>query len=237
MYVYVIEVADSEFDLVFFQYCFSFGIFAFYHILEYARRRLGRRGHVHLGYNFYYSNFFSNFFLFIMFMRVLRVYVGYLLLRVYVGYLLWGCILIDAFSRTSSAKQGRLIKNYMSLFFAEIPLSPNLEQYWKKQHQIWNQRPRLRRNRLLLGRKAGGGGFPYQLQFISLRENVGTLMFVTKMFWHFVHLNTLGSDRNSKCWKRLMSILILCWFMYKYYSFYFPCFFFDYMEYQGREAI
>ena len=53
---------------------------------------------------FFYSNFFSkifNFFLFIMFIRalrvyvgylLLRVYVGYLLLRVYVGYLLWGCM-------------------------------------------------------------------------------------------------------------------------------------------------
>ena len=34
-----------------------------------------------------FSKIFSNF-LFIMFMRALRVYLGYLLLRVYVGYLL-----------------------------------------------------------------------------------------------------------------------------------------------------
>ena len=88
MYSYVIELADSESDLgFFFSTALVSEILAFYHLLEYAR---GRPGRTPLSL-FFYSNFFSkilNFFLFIMFMRALRVYVGYLLLRVYVGYLL-----------------------------------------------------------------------------------------------------------------------------------------------------
>ena len=51
----------------------------------------------------------------------------------------------------------------MSLLFEEISLSPKLELCRANQDQIRNQRPRLRRNTLFLGRKAGGGGFcnPY----------------------------------------------------------------------------
>ena len=58
MYSYVIEVADlglhgkplvSE-------------IFAFYHLLEYARGRPGRRAHVHLGHNFSIQIFNSKIF-------------------------------------------------------------------------------------------------------------------------------------------------------------------------------
>ena len=52
----------------------------------------------------------------------------------------------------------------MSLLFKEIPLSPKLELCRANQDQIRNQRPRLRRNKLFLGRKAGGGGVPDQLQ-------------------------------------------------------------------------
>ena len=48
----------------------------------------------------------------------------------------------------------------MSLLFEEIPLSPKLELYRANQDQIRNQRPRLRRNRLFLGRK--GRDFVYQ---------------------------------------------------------------------------
>ena len=91
IYSYVIEVADSESDLGFFQYCSSSEIFEFYHLLEYSRGRPGRRGHVHLGHNFFIQIFYSKFFnifSFIRFMRVMRVYVGYLLLRVFVRYLL-----------------------------------------------------------------------------------------------------------------------------------------------------
>ena len=87
VYSYVIEVADSESVLGLHGRALVSEIFAFYHLLEYARGRPGRRGHVHLGHNFSIQNFLT-FFTFIMFMRVLRVYVGYLLLRVYVGYLL-----------------------------------------------------------------------------------------------------------------------------------------------------
>ena len=46
----------------------------------------------------------------------------------------------------------------MSLLFEEIPLSPKLELCRANQDQIRNQRPRLRWNKLFLGRKAGGGG-------------------------------------------------------------------------------
>ena len=52
----------------------------------------------------------------------------------------------------------------MSLLFEEIPLSPKLDLCRANQDQIRNQRPRLRRNRLFLGRKAGGGGFVNQIQ-------------------------------------------------------------------------
>ena len=37
-----------------------------------------------------------------------------------------------------------------------MQLSPKLEQYWTNQDQIQNQRHRLRRNTLILGRKARG---------------------------------------------------------------------------------
>ena len=87
VYSYVIEVADSESDLSLHSRALVSEIFAFYHLLEYARGRPGRRGHVHLGHNISIQIFFSNFFnifTFIMFMRVMRVYVGYLLLRVHI---------------------------------------------------------------------------------------------------------------------------------------------------------
>ena len=91
VYSYVIDVADSESVLGLHGRALVSEIFAFYHLLEYARNRPGRRGHVHLGHNFSIQNLFFkkfNFFLFIMFMRVMRVHVGYILLRVYIGYLL-----------------------------------------------------------------------------------------------------------------------------------------------------
>ena len=50
----------------------------------------------------------------------------------------------------------------MSLLFEEIPFSPKLEVYRVNQDQIRNQRPRLHRNTLILGRKAGGGLQVYQ---------------------------------------------------------------------------
>ena len=53
MHSYVIELTDSESDLVcFFSTALVSEIFAFYHLLEYARSRPGRRGHVHLGHYF-----------------------------------------------------------------------------------------------------------------------------------------------------------------------------------------
>ena len=89
VYSYVVEVADSESDLGLHGKPLVSEIFAFYHLLEYARGRPGRRGHVHLGHKVYILiQKFLTFFRFIRFMRVLRIYVGYLLLRVYVGYLL-----------------------------------------------------------------------------------------------------------------------------------------------------
>ena len=45
----------------------------------------------------------------------------------------------------------------MEFLFDEIQLSPKLELCLANQDQIRYQRPRLRRNRLFLGRKAGGG--------------------------------------------------------------------------------
>ena len=61
MYSYVIEVADSESDLVIFSTALVSEIFAFYHLLEYALGRPGRRGHVHLGHNFSIQIFFKTF--------------------------------------------------------------------------------------------------------------------------------------------------------------------------------
>ena len=57
----------------------------------------------------------------------------------------------------------------MSLLFEEIPLSPKLELCRANQDQIRNQRPRLRRNKLFLGRQAGGG-FPDQLRKATLNR-------------------------------------------------------------------
>ena len=65
MYFYVIEVADSESDLGLFSTALVSEIFAFYHLLEYARGRPGRRGHVHIGQNV------------LMFLRAIRVYEGF----------------------------------------------------------------------------------------------------------------------------------------------------------------
>ena len=53
MYSYVIEVADSESDLGLHGKALVSEIFEFYHLLEYARGRPGRHGHVHLGQNFF----------------------------------------------------------------------------------------------------------------------------------------------------------------------------------------
>ena len=84
------------------------------------------------------------------------MYVGYLLegvcrvftLRVYIN----KCIFSN-----SSAKTCRLIEKYMSLLeIEEIPLSPKLEVCDENEVDIRNQRPRLRRNRLILVEKAGG---------------------------------------------------------------------------------
>ena len=60
-YSYVIEVADSEYPLLFHRRPLVLEIFAFYHRLKYARARPGRRGHVHLGHNFSIQNFFQKF--------------------------------------------------------------------------------------------------------------------------------------------------------------------------------
>ena len=46
----------------------------------------------------------------------------------------------------------------MSLLYEEITLSSKLELSSANQDQIPNQRPRLRRNTLILSRKAAGGG-------------------------------------------------------------------------------
>ena len=66
----------------------------------------------------------------------------------------------------------------MSLLFEEISLSPKLELCRTNQDQIRNQRPRLHRNTLFLGRKAGGGAFVYQLQNFYFVNNNGTLKFI-----------------------------------------------------------
>ena len=47
----------------------------------------------------------------------------------------------------------------MEFLFEEISISPKLEVCGKKEVDIRNQRPRLRRNRLILVEKAGGGDF------------------------------------------------------------------------------
>ena len=62
VYSYVIEVADSESDLDLHGRALVSEIFAFYHLLEYARGRPGRRDHVHLGHNFSIQIFFSKIF-------------------------------------------------------------------------------------------------------------------------------------------------------------------------------
>ena len=49
MYSYVIEVAGSESDLGLHDKALLFKIVAFYHLLENALDRPGRRGHEHLG--------------------------------------------------------------------------------------------------------------------------------------------------------------------------------------------
>ena len=51
VYFYVIEVNDSESDLGLFSTALVSKIFAFNHLLEYARGGPGSRGHVHLGQN------------------------------------------------------------------------------------------------------------------------------------------------------------------------------------------
>ena len=74
-------------------------------------------------------------------------------LRVYVGIYVEG-VLIDAFSRIIVQK--RSLNWKMSLLFEEIWISPKLEVCGAREVDIRNQRPRLRRNRLILVEKAGG---------------------------------------------------------------------------------
>ena len=57
-YSYIIEIADSESDLGLYDKALVSKIFAFYHLLENALGRTGRRGHVQLGN---YRNVFKNF--------------------------------------------------------------------------------------------------------------------------------------------------------------------------------
>ena len=59
-------------------------------------------------------------------------------------------------SSNSSAKKVAKCQKCMELLFEEISISSKLSVYRANQYQIRNQRPRLRRNRLFLGRKAGG---------------------------------------------------------------------------------
>ena len=61
VYSYVIEVADSESDLGLHGRALVSEIVAFYHLLDNARGRPGRRGHVHLGHNFSIQILFQNF--------------------------------------------------------------------------------------------------------------------------------------------------------------------------------
>ena len=51
VYSYVIEVADSKYQLRLHDKALVSGKFSFYHLLKYARGRPERRGHVHLGQN------------------------------------------------------------------------------------------------------------------------------------------------------------------------------------------
>ena len=60
VYSYVIKVADSESDLGLHGKPLVSEIFAFYHLLEYARGRPGRRGHILV--TIFYSNFFFKIF-------------------------------------------------------------------------------------------------------------------------------------------------------------------------------
>ena len=62
IYSNVIEVANSESDLGFFSTALVSEILAFYHLLEYARGRPGRRGHVHFGPNFSIQIFYLKLF-------------------------------------------------------------------------------------------------------------------------------------------------------------------------------
>ena len=78
-------------------------------------------------------------------------------------------------------QKGRLIEKYMSLLCEEIPLSQKLELYRANQDQIRNQRPRIRRNTLILGRKAGGGisrAVPniFTKKFINIQHNYHYLL-------------------------------------------------------------
>ena len=59
---------------------------------------------------------------------------------------------------SNSMQKNRLIEN-MLLLFEEIAISSKLKLFRANQNQIRNQQPRLRRNTLILGRKAGGKGF------------------------------------------------------------------------------
>ena len=61
VYSYVIEVADSEYDLGLHGRALVSEIFAFYHLLKFVLRRPGRRAHVHLGHNFSIQKFFLKF--------------------------------------------------------------------------------------------------------------------------------------------------------------------------------
>ena len=63
VYSYVIEVADSEYQLYLHHKALVSEISLYYHPLEYARGRPGRRGHVHLGQNFSIQILFSKLFL------------------------------------------------------------------------------------------------------------------------------------------------------------------------------
>ena len=56
----------------------------------------------------------------------------------------------------------------MSLLYEEIPLSPKLEVCGENEVDIRNQRPRLRRNRLIVVEKAGGGIFFRSTNIVSM---------------------------------------------------------------------
>ena len=129
MYSYVIEVADSESDLCLFSTALVSKIFAFYHLLEYARGRPGRRGHVHLGQNFFFFFFFCG-----KVLRSLRVLYSIPSNSRSIVFLM----VIDS-----------LIRANMCIFETRAVLN--------KQDQIRNHRPRLRINTLFVSRKAGGG--------------------------------------------------------------------------------